>query len=136
MSCFKLPVKSWLNPWFKHSRLIQCHASSYLWPYVMKLRRLFANSSGGREETATKSSGLSGRSCANQKHKGVWGLRIYLCSTMHFWLNKLRDYCMMSTLYFMELSSQNSFWIALWCRQRFQVLLLTRGRALSEAWKW
>ena len=93
----------------------------------MKLKPSSKNSFGAKREEAERSIGLNGKSFVNLSPKVEWGLRIYQCSMMRYWRNKLgrsymtKHHCSIGCL------SQNSFQqVQLW-RQPIRAQLHMHG---------
>ena len=86
MLCFKLPIEL-------------CH----------EIETLVKKNWGGKKERAKRSIGKSGRSFANQRHKGGWVSKIFQDSTMHYSQSKLGDSCRIKHHCFIEFSKPSIF---------------------------
>lgn len=94
----------------------------------MILRPLSKNSFGVKRERAKKSIGLNEKSFANRSPKGVWVLRIYLCSIMVYWRNRHEGSYMTKHLCFIGCLSPNTF-------QTVQSWMQANPSFASYAWR-
>ncbi len=72
----------------------------------------------GHHEENKRFTRFPGKSCVNQKLKGVWGLEIFKNSTMLCWQNKSGGSCTTQTPCSMLCSEQNSSHMAMYWMPR------------------